>query len=141
MIIVNEYELIIDSFIQKFENHIILSIILDAQFYLDQLDVLSSWFFVDYVEDDIRYSENIVIGDNIFSDGLRVISFATKHSLNYLSRSTLVLGDGTFKVTFYSSLINFKIFTFVKTYNKIRILMNKYQQYFLPFLIVYYLWV
>ena len=129
MIIVNEYELIIDSFIQKFENHIILSIILDAQFYLDQLDVLSSWFFVDYVEDDIRYSENIVIGDNIFSDGLRVISFATKDSLNYLSRSTLVLGDGTFKVTFYSSLINFKIFTFVKTYNKIRIL------------IVYYLWV
>ena len=83
---------------------------------------------MDYGEDDIRYSENIVIGDNIFSDGLRVISFATKDSLNYLSRSTLVLGDGTFKVTFYSSLINFKMFAFVSknTYNKIRILISKY---------------
>ena len=80
---------------------------------------------MDYVEDDIRYSENIVIGDNIFSDGLRVISFATN---DYLSRSTLVLGDGTFKVTFYSSLINFKMFAFVSknTYNKIRILISKY---------------
>ena len=128
MIIVNEYEFIIDSFIHKVENYNIISTILDEQFYLDQLDVLSSWFFVDYVEDDIRYSENIVIGDNIFSDGLRVISFATKDSLNYLSRSTLVLGDGTFKVTFYSSLINFEMFAFVSknTYNKIRILISKY---------------
>ena len=58
---------------------------------------MNPWFFVEYIENGIRYTENIVIGDNIFSDGLRVLSFSTKDALHYLSHSTTIHGDGTFE--------------------------------------------
>ena len=54
---------------------------------------MNPWFFVEYIENGIRYTENIVIGDHIFSVGLRVLSFSTKDALHYLSCSTTIHGD------------------------------------------------
>ena len=61
--------------------------------YSDELDVQSNWFLLG--------QESIVIGDNIHSNGLRVISFSTSKALYYLSRSTTINADGTFKICPY----------------------------------------
>ena len=45
--------------------------------------------------------ENIVKGDQLHKDGLRVILFASDDSLKIMARARTILADGTFKITPY----------------------------------------
>ena len=50
-------------------------------------------------DDDCENSnENIVKGDIIHGDGLRVLMFASEDSLKILARAQTILGDGTFRI-------------------------------------------
>ena len=60
------------------------------------LDINLDWFLVSHDPD-----ENIVKGDILHSDGLRVLLFSTDESLGILARAISVLCDGTFKITPY----------------------------------------
>ena len=56
----------------------------------DELNVESDFFKLN--------NKTIVVGDKIFSDGLRVLLFSTDECLELLSRSSEIHADGTFKV-------------------------------------------
>lgn len=56
----------------------------------DKLDVNSDFFKLN--------NKTVVIGDKIYSDGLRVLTFSTDECLELLARANELHGDGTFKV-------------------------------------------
>ena len=59
-----------------------------------ELNVDLDWFL-------LSPEENIVKGDQLHKDGLRVILFASDDSLKIMARARTILADGTFKITPY----------------------------------------
>ena len=46
-----------------------------------------------------KNGEELVKGDQVLSDGRRIILFTTNEHLELLARAPQILGDGTFKIT------------------------------------------
>ena len=61
-----------------------------------ELDTTLDWFKVSLGSD-----ESMVKGDIIHIDGLRVLLFSTDESLKIMSRSRIILADGTFLICPY----------------------------------------
>ena len=74
-----------------------------APYSQEDFDTDLDWFLIEATDNldvtleddrsDNQSKENIVKGDKICSDGLRVIMFASEHSLKILTRARTILGD------------------------------------------------